>query len=105
MCVCGTTVTRLGHRPSDCRLRVWFGACSVLLFYLKLGRFSELLPLLDDVVPVDVAELHPELTDDAVFGESIEVEHLHHRSRLQEGGLGYLGKDCAGQKHNMFWST
>ena len=45
------------------------------------------------MVPVDVAELHPELTDDVVFGESVEVEHLHHRCRVQQGGLGYLGTD------------
>lgn len=59
---------------------------------LKLGGLGEVLPLLDDVVPVDVAELHPELTDDVVFGESVEVKNLHHHRRLQEGRLGYLRK-------------
>ncbi len=63
---------------------------------LKLGGLGEVLPLLDDVVPVDVAELDPELANDVVFGESVEIKHLHHHRRLQEGRLGYLGKDLSG---------
>lgn len=63
---------------------------------LKLGGLGEVLPLLDDVVPVDVAEQQPELADDVVFGESVEVKHLHHHRRLQEGRLGNLGKGCFG---------
>lgn len=44
---------------------------------LKLGRLSEVPPLLHHVVPVDVTELQPELTDDVVFMESVEVKNLH----------------------------
>lgn len=55
---------------------------------LKLGRLSQVLPLLDDMVPINIAELHPELTHDFVFGESVEVENLHHHCRLEQGGLG-----------------
>lgn len=61
-----------------------------MLSHLKLGGFCEVLPLLDDVVPVDAAELHAELADDVVFGESVEVKHLNDHRRLQEGRLGCL---------------
>lgn len=46
---------------------------------LELGRLGEVPPLLDDVVPVHVTEQQPELADDVVFGEAVEVKHLHHR--------------------------
>lgn len=57
---------------------------------LELGGLRQVLPLLHDVVPVHVAELHPELADDVVFGESVEVKHLHHSCGLQQSGLGEL---------------
>lgn len=50
------------------------------------------------MVPVDVAERQPELADDVVFGEPVEVEHLQHRRRIQEGRLGNLGKRLKGSE-------
>lgn len=65
---------------------------------LKLRGLGKILPLLDDMVPVHVAEQQPQLTNDVVFGEPVEVVHLHHHRRLQEGRLGYLGKGCFSQE-------
>lgn len=58
---------------------------------LKLGGRVQLLPLFDDVVPVNTAELHSDLADDFMFGKPVEVEHLHHSCGLHEGRLGQLG--------------
>lgn len=69
---------------------------------LKLWGLGEVLPLLDDVVPVHVAEQQPQLTDDVVFGEPVEVVDLHHHRRLQEGRLGYLGKGCFSQEVSIY---
>lgn len=59
---------------------------------LKLGGLGKVPPLLNDVVPVHVTEQQPELANDVVFGEAVEVKHLHHHRRIQEGRLGNLGR-------------
>lgn len=47
---------------------------------LKFGRLSKVPPLLNHMVPVNIAELQPEFADDVVFMESVEVKNLHHCS-------------------------
>ena len=44
---------------------------------LRLGGVTKVFPLLDHMIPVDGSELQPQLPDDVMFGEPIEVEHLH----------------------------
>lgn len=51
---------------------------------LMFGSFAQISPFLNHMIPVHSGQIESDLTDDVVFGESVEVIDLYHQCRLSQ---------------------